>query len=71
MARSGLAEVEVVAMMLAQSSRAERLAIADDVIDNSGSLADLQRQVAALHPCYLKMASIQDASGQDMSKNRR
>lgn len=71
MARSGLAEVEVVAMMSAQSSRAERLAIADDVIDNSGSLADLQRQVAALHPCYLKMASIQDASGQDMSKNRR
>ncbi|GHU09998.1 dephospho-CoA kinase [Betaproteobacteria bacterium] len=71
MARSGLAEAEVVAMMSAQSSRAKRLAIADDVIDNSGSLADLQRQIAALHPRYLKMASVQDASEQNIRKNRR
>jgi dephospho-CoA kinase len=34
------------ARMAAQASREQRLAIADIVIDNSGSLADLDRRVA-------------------------
>jgi dephospho-CoA kinase len=36
------------ARMAAQASRAQRLAIADIVIDNSGSLAELDRQVGDL-----------------------
>jgi len=34
--------------MAAQASRGQRLAIADIVIDNSGSLAELDRQVGDL-----------------------
>jgi dephospho-CoA kinase len=40
-------------MISAQASRARRLALADDVIVNDGSLADLQSAVARLHPRYL------------------
>jgi len=36
------------ARMNAQASREQRLEVADIVIDNSGSLADLDRRVAAL-----------------------
>jgi dephospho-CoA kinase len=56
MARDGLGATEVAAIMAAQSSRAERLAIADDVIDNSGNRADLPSRIAELHQCYLNMA---------------
>ncbi|MDR1890545.1 MAG: dephospho-CoA kinase [Zoogloeaceae bacterium] len=59
MARSGFSAPEVAAMMAAQSSRAERLAIADDVIDNSGSRTELLPQIAALHQRYLHMAQRQ------------
>jgi len=57
MARSGIAEEQVRAIMAAQVSRAARLAAADDVIDNSRDLAHLQRQVEALHPHYLRLAA--------------
>ena len=33
----------------AQATREERLAIATHVVDNTGSLADLRRQVEAIH----------------------
>jgi dephospho-CoA kinase len=56
-ARSGLDEAQVRAIMAAQSSRAGRLAAADDVIDNSGDLEALYRQVDALHARYLRMAA--------------
>lgn len=55
-ARSGLSEDEVRAIMRAQISRAERLAAADDVIDNRGSREALRKQVAALHKKYLQFA---------------
>jgi dephospho-CoA kinase len=55
-ARSGLGDEEVGAIMAAQSSRKARLAAADDVIDNSGSLDALQTQVRALHASYLEHA---------------
>jgi dephospho-CoA kinase len=42
--------------MRTQVSRAERLAGADDVIDNSGSLEALRKQVGALHQKYLQFA---------------
>ncbi|GAB4168082.1 MAG: dephospho-CoA kinase [Rhodocyclaceae bacterium] len=57
MARSGLSEAEVRAILAAQASREERLAAADDVIDNEGSLEALRRAVRALHGRYLAEAS--------------
>jgi dephospho-CoA kinase len=55
-ARSGLAEREVRAIMRTQVTRAERVAAADDVIDNGGSRELLRKQVAALHEKYLQFA---------------
>ena len=55
-ARSGLTEEEVRRIIAAQIPRTQRLAAADDVIDNSGSLDDLHRQVQALHRSYLAMS---------------
>lgn len=52
MARSGLAAAEVRAIMAAQAPRAERLARADDVIDNGGTVQELERQVAELDRRY-------------------
>ncbi|WP_159879527.1 dephospho-CoA kinase [Aquitalea denitrificans] len=52
-ARSGLTADGVRAIMAAQMTRAQRLALADDVIDNGGSLAALQLQVEAKHQYYL------------------
>jgi dephospho-CoA kinase len=51
--RSGLADEEI---RRSQASREERLAAADDVIDNSGSLAALHNQVRELHARYLELA---------------
>jgi dephospho-CoA kinase len=42
----GMKDDQARARMAAQSSREQRLAIADLVIDNSGSLADLDRQIS-------------------------
>ena len=55
--RSGLSEDQVRAIMRTQASRTERLAAADDVIDNGGSREELRKQVAALHQKYLQFAS--------------
>lgn len=44
-------------MLDAQSSRAERLAIADDVIVNDDGLETLDRKCAALHAFYLSLAA--------------
>jgi dephospho-CoA kinase len=52
-ARNGLALQEVEAIMAAQASRAQRLAVADDVIDNTGDGTALAAQVDALHRKYL------------------
>jgi dephospho-CoA kinase len=56
-ARSGLSERAVRSIMAHQVSRAARLAAADDVIDNGGTLDALRQQVAALHARYVKMAT--------------
>lgn len=44
-------------MVAAQASRAERLAIADDVIVNDGSLAELDAAVGRLHRRYLALVA--------------
>ena len=54
--RSGLPEGEVRRIIASQIQRERRLAAADDVIDNSGSIAALQQQVRELHEKYLALA---------------
>jgi dephospho-CoA kinase len=44
----GMDEVDVRARIANQASREERIAVADKVIDNSGSLDDLRRQIDEL-----------------------
>ncbi len=46
-------------MLSAQTTRAARLAAADDVITNTGSLADLRLQVQQLHEKYLGLRQTQ------------
>ncbi len=57
MARNGLGEAEVQAILAAQASRQQRLAVADDVVDNGGDAAALVPQVERLHRQYLAAAS--------------
>lgn len=52
MKRSGLEESQIRAIIAQQSSRARRLACADDVIQNDGNIADLTAQVNNLHLQY-------------------
>lgn len=53
MARNGLTEEQVRAIMATQVTRAERLAAADDVVANDGDLDTLRPQIARLHAQYL------------------
>jgi len=57
MARNGLSEAEIRAIMAAQASRDQRLAVADDVLNNDGDLHHLESQVADLHRKYLRLSS--------------
>jgi len=57
MARSGLSAEEARAILAAQASREQRLAIADDVLINDGERTILYPQVATLHLKYLQMAA--------------
>ncbi|MDZ7656646.1 MAG: dephospho-CoA kinase [Sulfurimicrobium sp.] len=59
MARNGLDETEVRAIMAHQLSRQERLRQADDIIDNHGNHSSLGLQVEQLHQRYLKLANAQ------------
>lgn len=55
-ARSGMSESEVRAIMATQVSRDQRLAVADDVVHNNGALDALRPQVEKLHRRYLAAA---------------
>ncbi|MES2257800.1 MAG: dephospho-CoA kinase [Pseudomonadota bacterium] len=57
MARNGLPEAQVLAIMAAQATRQARLAAADDVIDNSGDIAALAPQIERLHNLYLAFSA--------------
>ena len=57
MARNGLTHAEIKAILAAQAGRAERLAVADDIIVNTASLEALRAEVAALHQRYLALAA--------------
>jgi dephospho-CoA kinase len=56
MSRSGLKATEVLAIMARQLSRQQRLALADDVIDNSAGLHVLEEQVEKLDARYREFA---------------
>ncbi len=56
-ARSGLTAEEVRAIMATQLDRAQRLAAADDILDNSGAVADIAPQVRALDQRYRELAA--------------
>ena len=54
--RNGLPRHEITAIIAAQASRDSRLAAADEVINNDGSLDELANQVRTYHEKYLKIA---------------
>lgn len=56
LARDGIDEPLARRMLAQQATRAQRLAIADDVIDNGGDEAALDATVATLHQRYLALA---------------
>ncbi|MFZ1180521.1 MAG: dephospho-CoA kinase [Herbaspirillum sp.] len=56
MQRDTMSRAQVEAIMAAQATRAQRLAVADDVIENEFDTAALLPRIAALHACYLSLA---------------
>lgn len=63
MARDGTTREQALAILARQASREQRLAIADDVIRNSGDMTDLSSAVYQLHRRYLTMAAGQQFAG--------
>jgi len=55
-ARDGLAESEIEAILATQASRAQRLAIADDIIVNDRSPEHLRNEIERLHHRYSKIS---------------
>jgi dephospho-CoA kinase len=58
-ARDGGTEEQARAILASQASRSARLAAADDVLANIGTVADLRRAVDQLHERYLRVAEAQ------------
>lgn len=56
LARRGLTHEQALARMRAQASRQQRLAVASLVVDNSGTLADLDKRVSELWADLLRHA---------------
>jgi len=56
MVRDGIKRKQAQAILCAQANRQDRLALADDVIENSGDIVMLREQVEVLHRKYLKIA---------------
>ena len=57
MMRDGVTHEQAAASLNAQATRAERLAMADDVVRNTGRVDDLREDVAKLHAKYLALAA--------------
>ena len=54
--RDGVSREQAQASLNAQATRAERLAMADDIVRNTGRVDDLREKVAELHEKYLALA---------------
>lgn len=63
MARSGLSREEVQRIMAAQATRTERLAAADDILNNDTDISALRAQIADLHWKYLILAEKSPPAG--------
>ena len=57
MQRNNLSREQVLAIIHHQVTREQRLAVADDVIDNQGKPAALKAQINRLHKFYLRLAA--------------
>ncbi|HEA3090217.1 TPA: dephospho-CoA kinase [Aeromonas salmonicida] len=58
--RDGVSRAQAEAILAAQASRAERLAAADDVLDNQNDAAEtIKRRILSLHETYMAFASQQ------------
>lgn len=57
LARDGVSRQQAENIIAAQASREQRLACADDIIDNAGPASELAPRVAALHHRYLALAA--------------
>ena len=55
-ARDNISRNQAKSILSAQTSRQDRLALANDIIDNSGSLTELREKTLALHRKYLKLS---------------
>jgi dephospho-CoA kinase len=54
--RDGVTREQALASLNAQATRAQRLALADDVLRNTGQVEDMRGKVAELHQRYLQLA---------------
>lgn len=63
MARNGLSAEEVRAIMTAQATRQQRLAVADDVVLNDADRTKIYGQVKALHSNYLTLLAVKLKAG--------
>jgi dephospho-CoA kinase len=59
LARDGCSPEQAHAILAAQATRSARLAAADDVLLNTGTVTDLRQSVDALHARYLRLAEAQ------------
>lgn len=57
MARDASSETQARRILAVQATRQQRLAIADDVIENTGTLEALREQVHSLHRSYVQRAA--------------
>ena len=57
LARDGVTDASAQAILAAQASRRERRALADDLIDNSGSREALDAAIGQLHESYLALSA--------------
>jgi dephospho-CoA kinase len=58
-ARDGCTPEQAQAILASQASRSARLAAADDVLLNTGTVTDLRQAVDQLHTRYLQLAEVQ------------
>ncbi|MFI3310363.1 dephospho-CoA kinase [Ewingella allii] len=65
--RDGISLQQAQSILSAQATRQQRLACADDIIDNNGGAETLEPRVASLHSRYLELAA--SATRQDIDKN--
>ena len=61
--RDGASAEQARAILASQASRTARLAAADDVLSNSGSVAELRQAVDLLHEQYLQLSQTSPSAG--------